>query len=823
MATRRFRSDDPWHGDALSWKSNVPTPATSLIGRELETAKLISLLLDGQTQLITLTGPGGVGKTRLALRIADDPDIRDGYGIVFLPLASVTDPDLVAPTIGREFGLRVDDTEALPGRLANTLEGQPCLLILDNFEQILSAAPLVANLVNSCPTLTVLVTSRSPLRLSVEREWPVPSLMLPDPESAPGHVIRSASAQLFIERAGWEPEHLTPQDSSSIAAICRRLDGLPLAIELAAASTRILSSSELLSRMDRALPLLVDGPRDAPARLQTMRNAIGWSYDLLSADQQRLFRALSVFQGGFTLAAAEAIAAADLEMPPFQALAALIDHSLISRMPGDQESSRFTMLETIREFGLEELRACGEEDTIRERHLSWFIEQAGSPTPEQWLLPEASRAFRLPGEQDNLRSALNWTLDHNDTASAAKIAHGLLGFWRSNGFFREAVSSLDCLLSRSERPDPLLEAGVIWRIGGFVYQLGDFSRTRDLATRGLQICREIGHLPGIVDHLHGLGMVATWTDGPEAIRLFDEAIDISRALGNARLLATQLFHRAHTYTVHADLDRASVDLASMFSVLAESSEAQPMLVYALGLSGWIAGLRHDLDQAERIAREMLVLADDEGIRELQQWGRRALGNAAFAKMDYESATDWFQRALHLVYQSALPLWEGFCFAELAMVARSQGESGQAARLFGAAETIWIHLGIPPSARTTMAGWSHDGSPAASDMADEQFAAAFTAGQQLTRAQAYAEAMAVAVAPRSTISGGSILSPRELEVLMLIADGHTNREIADLLFVSTRTVDSHVLSILAKLGVDSRRDAIKSARKRGLLAPAKNET
>jgi non-specific serine/threonine protein kinase len=575
--------------------------------------------------------------------------------------------------------------------------------------------------------------------------------------------------------------------------------------------------------MDRALPLLVDGPRDAPARLQTMRNAIAWSYDLLSVDQQRLFRALSVFQGGFTLAAAEAIAAADLEMPPFEAFAALIDHSLISRMPGDPETSRFTMLETIREFGLEELRACGEEDTIRERHLSWFIEQLGSPTPEQWLLLPASRAFRLPGEQDNLRSALQWALDRNDIASAAKIAHGLLGFWRSNGFFQEAVSSLDCLLSDSEPLDPLLEAGVLWRMIGFMYQLGDFPRTRDLAARGLEICREAGHLPGIVNHLHGLGIVAVWIDGSEAIRLFDEAIDISRVLGDGSFLATQLFHRAHSYTVHADLDRASVDLASMFSVLAKSPEAHTMRVYALGLSGWIAGLRHDLDQADRLAREMLALADEEGVRELQQWGRRILGEVAFAKKEYESAAGWFQQALHLVYQSAMPLWEGFCLAELAMVARSQGKSQQAAHLFGAAEAIWIHLGIPPLARTTMAGWSHDGSPAASDLADEQFAAAFADGQRLTRAEAYAEAMAVTMAPRSTSFGGSILSPRELEVLVLIADGHTNREIADLLFISTRTVDSHVLSILSKLGVDSRRDAARSARKRGLLAPAKNET
>jgi non-specific serine/threonine protein kinase len=254
----------------------------------------------------------------------------------------------------------------------------------------------------------------------------------------------------------------------------------------------------------------------------------------------------------------------------------------------------------------------------------------------------------------------------------------------------------------------------------------------------------------------------------------------------------------------------------MFSVLEESAEAHTMRVFALGLAGWIAGLRHDLDQADRLARELLVLADEEGVRELQQWGRRILGEVAFARKEREVAAGWFQQALHLVYQSEMPLWEGFCLAELAMVARSQGKSQQAARLFGAAEAIWIHLGIPPSARTTMASWSHNGSPASADMADDQVAAAFDAGQRLSRAEAYAEAMAITVAPRSTSSSGSLLSAREREVLNLIAGGHTNREIAERLFVSTRTIDSHVLSILSKLGSGSRRGAVAAARERGLL-------
>jgi non-specific serine/threonine protein kinase len=670
--------------------------------------------------------------------------------------------------------------------------------------------------VTSSPTLTVLVTSRAVLRLSLEHEFLVAPLGLPEPGSSSELAARSASVRLFVDRSQGQMQELPLGEMGAVAAICRRVDGLPLAIELAAAKTRVLSPTELLQRMDHVLPLLTDGPRDAPARLQTMRSAIAWSYELLTGDEQALLRALSVFQGGFTLAAAEAMVQPPHGATTLQLLTALIDHSLVRRVESSDGAARYMILETVREFGIESLIAHGEEAEVRGRHLAWFIEQVGSPAPEQWLLPQASRAFRLPGEQDNLRSALNWALDHNDRASAPKIAHGLLGFWRSNGFFQEAVSSLDSLLSGSERLDPLLEAGVIWRMGGFVYQLGDFPGARDLATRGLQICREAGHLPGIVNHLHGLGMVATWTNGPEAIRLFDEAIDISRALGNARLLATQLFNRAHSYAVHADLDRASVDLASVFSVLAESPEAQPIRVYALGLSGWIAGLRHDLDQADQLAREMLVLADEEGVRELQQWGRRILGEVAFARKEHEVAAGWFQQALHLVYQSALPLWEGFCLAELAMVARTLGKSQQAARLFGAAEAIWIHMGIPPSARTTLASWGHNGSPASSDMADEQFAAAFAAGQRLTRAEAYAEAMAVRVTPRSPGSSGSLLSVRELEVLSLIAGGQTNREIAERLFVSKRTVDSHVLAILSKLGCDSRRDAVAAARERDLL-------
>jgi non-specific serine/threonine protein kinase len=350
----------------------------------------------------------------------------------------------------------------------------------------------------------------------------------------------------------------------------------------------------------------------------------------------------------------------------------------------------------------------------------------------------------------------------------------------------------------------------------FTFQLGDFPKTRALETEGLRICRERGFPIGSRDHLCGLGIVTKWSDGPAALRMISEAIAIGETLGDKLSTANDYHKRAFTYLAYGEIDRADDDLARMFDILAESPDAEPVRGYAAGAAGWIAGLRRDYALAERLSHEAVDLASEQGIAEMQTWSLRALGEIAFAKGELDRAAGCYQEALRLAYRSALRIWEGFCYANLAAVAFRQGDRRRAALLFGAADANWEYLGIVPAARVGIVAWSHQGFPPAEAMADTRFAANFAAGKQLSRAEVYVEAMAVGSDQDAAPDRGTILSVRQLEVLQQMSEGHTNREIAEALFVSKRTIDGHVASILAKLDVGSRRAAVAEARNRQLL-------
>ena len=436
----------------MPYSSALPLPTTPFIGREAELAALTAMVTNRQTRCLVLVGPGGVGKTRLALQLADAVAGTFADGAIVVPLAPVRHPDLVLTTIARALGMWEVGDQPIADRLREALRDRDLLLILDNFEHLLPAAPHVADLIAACPKVMVLVTSRARLNLAGEREQVVSPLAVPGDGPAAGDVGDVPSVRLFGARAiDAAPDFtLTAANTATVAAICRRLDGLPLAIELAAAWMRILSPAALLARLDERLPLLIGGPRDLTPRLQSMRDAIGWSYDLLTSEEQTRFRRLAVFTGGFTLDAARAVFSdRDDRHAVLETLVTLSDRSLLRPITEDTGEPRFTMLETIREYGLEQLVASGEEDSIRTGHATYFLALAERIEPDLYGVRGLVQSLdALEREHPNLRGTLDWWERRGDAARQLRLAAALWRFWLMRGYLGEGQAWLE----RSLRP-----------------------------------------------------------------------------------------------------------------------------------------------------------------------------------------------------------------------------------------------------------------------------------------------------------------------------------------------------------------------------------
>ena len=744
--------------------NNLPLQPTPFVGREREVARVIHLLGCDDVRLVTLTGPAGVGKTRLALQAAAELLNAFPDGVFLVDLGVLTDSALVPSAIAAALDVREEGERSLAERLAEHLGGQSVLLVLDNVEHVLDAGPVVARLLRDCPRLKVLATGRAPLRLRGEREAAVPPLGLPDHGSTepPERLLQYEAVRLFVARAqdARADFALDAENGPAVAEICVRLDGLPLAIELAATRVKLLPPQGLLLRLDSRLRLLTRGARDAPDRQRALRNALAWSYELLTPDEQALFRRLAVFVGGFTLEAAETVAISSGQVDVFEGLASLVDKSLLRRDDDPCNDLRFGMLETIREYGREQLITSGEVETARGRHAAYFAALAERAEVELVGAEQRRWLRRLDADEDNLRAALEWLLSQGapGAESALRLASALWRFWDVRGRLSEGRSWLERALTAGEAAPAEARAKALNRLANLVSDLGDQARARALYEDSLTISRMTGSRAGVADTLNALALLLTSQgDYVRARELHQEGLAIRRELGDRRGVALAMDNLGLVaaaegkYARAGDLHREALTIYEELGDLRQASHAIRDLGEAMAGQGNAAAAEPLFARSLALARE---LGDRFGIAD----ALHGLGKLALDRGESGRAASLFSEALTVRREIGDRWGTAQAIAGLAEVAHAIGQPERAARLAAAAEATRAATGgrVQAGDRTRH---KRVVSSVRAQLGRAAFVAASAAGRVMTEEQAVAEAIAVATSVTCPPDAGVLSAER----------------------------------------------------------------
>jgi predicted ATPase/class 3 adenylate cyclase/DNA-binding NarL/FixJ family response regulator len=801
--------------------NNLPLQRTALVGREREIATLVARLRDPDVRLLTLTGPGGTGKTRLALHVAAEAldDFEDGC--FFVDLAPLADANLVLATVASALGVREGGGRPLLDALRAHLADRHLLLLLDNFEHVIAVAPVLADLLAGCAGLKVLVTSREVLRLYGEHDVAVAPLALPELRSqpTPEELGRNEAVRLFAERArAANPGFaLTEQNAAAVAEICRRLDGLPLAIELAAARVRLLPPQTLVARLDafgsragQRLPLLTGGPRDLPARQQTLRAAIVWSHDLLDSAEQALLRRLAVFLGGCTLGAAEAIA----DQPDALArLGALEEKSLLRVVEQPSGEPRVAMLETIREYGLERLAELGEVEAVRRLHAAYYLAVAEAAGPGLNGAGQPAALAALEREHDNLRAALRGSLDGGERETAVRLGGALARFWLLRGHWDEGRRWLEEMLAGESAVAAPAWAKALHGAALLAHYQGDLRRAATLSGESLAIFRQLGDKAGAAAAIHTLAQVArNGGDYHASAAMFEENIALAREAGDAHALAAAIGYLGMVRHLQADPASARERMEEALAIWTGLGDSWSVATACQSL-GWIASSTGDTGRARGLLDRALALFEGLGDRRGVAKVRWGFADAALREGDLASARRGFDDCLTDLREVGDRWLTAWTLERLAAIAAAEGRYRRAAALLASAQSSRDALSAPTPPVTRP---EREGALAAVrrglDPAD--FAAESSRGRAMAPEEAAAYEPADEPRPTGTLgftlrvaapaaTTRSPLTTREDEVVGLVARGLTNRQIADVLVIGVRTAETHVANVLGKLGLATR--------------------